>query len=96
MLIKGEEGAGGAELLVMEGEEKEEEVEVEKHERILSGSHQEPKYNWFKGNISTSLIKVGNKNLQLSKAEVESAFGDMCSLPGHVSRKNGEVRIPKN
>lgn len=47
MLIKGEEGAGGAELLEIEGQEKEEEekVEVGKQERILSGSHQEPKYN---------------------------------------------------
>lgn len=40
MLIKGEEGAGGAESLDIEGQEKEEEeVEVEKQERILSGSH---------------------------------------------------------
>lgn len=40
MLIEGEEGAGGAELLVIEGQEKEEEkVEVGKKEMILSGSH---------------------------------------------------------
>lgn len=37
---------GGAELLDVERQEKEEEkVEVGKQERILSGSHQELKYN---------------------------------------------------
>lgn len=80
MLIKGEEGAGGIESFEIEGRGKEQEkVEVEKHERILSGSHQEPKYNRFKGNTSTSPIKVGNVNLQLSKVELQSAFGDMKS-----------------
>lgn len=40
MLIKGEEGAGGTELLEIEGQEREEEeVEVREQERILSGSH---------------------------------------------------------
>lgn len=40
MLIKGVEGAGGAELLEIEGQgREEEEVEVGNQERILSGSH---------------------------------------------------------
>lgn len=38
MLIKGEEGAGGAESLEMEGWEGGEEVEVASQGRILSGS----------------------------------------------------------
>lgn len=64
-------------MLDDEGQEKEEEeVEVGKQERILSGSHQEPKHDSFKSNKSTSLITVGNINLQLSKVELESAFGD--------------------
>lgn len=40
MLVKGEEGAGGTESSEIEGQEKEEEeVEVKKQERILSGSY---------------------------------------------------------
>lgn len=81
MPVKGEEGAGGTESLEIEGQEKEEkEVEVEKLERILNGSHQELKYNWFKGNKSSLLIKVGNIKLQLSKVELESVFWDIDSF----------------
>lgn len=46
MLIKGEEGAEGTQLLQTEGQEREEEeVEVRNQERILSGSRSELKYN---------------------------------------------------
>lgn len=82
MLIKGEEGTGGAESLEAGGQEGEEVVEVGEQKRILSGSHQELKHNRFKGNKSRSLTKVGNINLQLSKVEVESVFGDVSILLG--------------
>lgn len=45
MLIKGEEGAGGAESLESEGWERGEQVEVANQERILSGSNQDLRSN---------------------------------------------------
>lgn len=77
MLIKGEKGT---ESLETGGQEGEGAVEVGEQERFLSGSHQELKHNWFKGNKSKSLIKVGNINLQLSKVELESLFEDVDIL----------------